>query len=325
MKKQIPAILLALGCVILGIQLLTANKRISALEEELATKTNGNAPAIPTIEASPDTLPLHKTATSEPGIQAMEDAEPPADSSVMENTLKNQQRIMNSMANMRENPTINKMIEASQRGTIGALYSDMLEYLNLNEDETKYFMDLLMFRQMEQVDFGMKLMSGQLSEEERKQMAVRLEEVNDEMLAQMETFLNNENDFEEFKFYEKTVGERMALSQMDQKLAEIEQPLSNDEYRELLDMMHSEKERYDWTTNLHDQHNSDISAERFSDENMQKHTDDIMALNELIFVQAANLLTPDQLEAFKASLQATTDMQLAQFQMVGQLLRDQKN
>lgn len=324
MKKPIAIILPVLGCIILGIALFRANQQIAALEQQLASTETGDSAVFPTAEPESDFQSLEQTAKIQPAVQAVTE-DSAVDPGLMENTLRNQQRIMNSMATMRENPTINKMIEASQRGTVGALYADMLDYLDLNEEETRYFMDLLMFRQMEQVDFGMKLMSGQLSQEEREQMAVRLNEVNDEMLAQMETFLNSENDFEEFRFYEKTIGERMALSQLDQKLAELEQPLSDDEYRELLDLMHRQKEDYDWSTTLHDQQSTDISAERFSDENMQKHTDDIMTLNENIFAQAANLLSPEQLEAFRASLQATTDMQLAQFQMVGQLLRDQKN
>lgn len=324
MKKQIPAIILALGSIILGFSLMKANQRIATLEDQLASRTIANDQKFQSLEKEPDFQPPEKTTQRESGVQTSEE-ESAVNPEVVNNTLKNQQRIMSSMANMRENPTINKMIEASQRGTIGALYSDMLEYLNLDAEETKYFMDLLMSRQMEQVDFGMKLMSGQLSEEDRKQMAEHLEVVNKDMLAQMETFLNNPNDYEEFQFYEKTIGERMALSQMDQKLADLEQPLSDDKYRELLNIMHSEKEDYTWSTDLHEQHNSDVSPERFSEENMQKHTDDIMQLNEAIIAQAARLLSPEQLEAFKTSLQATTDMQLAQFQMAGQLLRDQKN
>ena len=102
-----------------------------------------------------------------------------------------------------------------------------------------------MFRQMENVDFGMKLMLRQLSPEEKEQMGAHLKKVSDEMKEQMKTFLNSPEDYEEFLFYEKTINERMALSQMDQKLSEIEQPLSDNSYRQLLDMMHEERKGFD--------------------------------------------------------------------------------
>lgn len=325
MKKQLPTIALLVVCSILSIMLFNAHREINALQKQVNTTGHSTQPSISSageagnisefqsLENERSQAPTEPVPTNEANAAA-----------IVENTMKNQQRIMSSLANMRDNPTMNKVIEASQRGTMSALYSDLVEYLNLNPDEAKYFVDLLMFRQMENVDFGMKLMSGQLSPEEKQEMAAHLKEVNKEMKEQMKAFLNNPDDYDEFEYYEKTMNERMALSQLDQKLSAIEQPLTDESYRSLLDMMHNEREDFSWSTDLHDQEKSDISAERFSEENMQKHTEDINGLNEQIFEAAVNMLTPEQFEAFKASLQATTDMQLAQFQMAGQLLRGQE-
>ena len=63
----------------------------------------------------------------------------------------------------------------------------------------------------------------------------------------------------------------------------------------------------------------------FWKKNIRKHTEDIHALNNQIFAQAKIVLTPEPYQAFEVSLQATTDMQLAQFEMVGQLVGRQKN
>ncbi|MDF7798159.1 hypothetical protein P4C99_01695 [Pontiellaceae bacterium B1224] len=324
MKNRPAIIVLTLICTTLAILLFSANRKIATLKLELEASQkplvaeNEIASASSKITAEMELYPTigGDSAEFEPTNEV--------NAALVQNTLKNQQRVMSSIANMRDNPTMNKIIEASQRGTIGALYADLAEYLKLEPEELNYFMDLLMFRQMENVDFGMKLMSGQLSAEERQQMADHLQEVNEEMKEQMKAFLNNPTDYAEFEYYEKTMNERMALSQLDQKLTAIEQPLSDESYRSLLDMMHSEREDFDWSTDLHDQEKNDISADRFSEENMQKHTDDISALNEQIFDAAMNMLTPEQFEAFKASLQATTDIQLAQFEMAGQLLRGQE-
>lgn len=324
MIKRLSTIVMAIICAALAILLFNANRRIIVLEHKLEVslksmrmpEATASISKLPANELEPDEKKLVDSATADPTNEV--------NIAVVENTLKNQQRIMASIANMRENPTMNKMIEASQRGTMSALYDDLIEYLDLEPQETKYFMDLLMFRQMENVDFGMKLMSGQLSEEDRQQMADHLKKVSEEMKEEMKAFLNNPSDYEEFEYYEQTMNERMALSQLDQQLSSIEQPLSDDSYRNLLDMMHGERIGFDWSTDLHDEKKSDISPERFSKENMQKHTEDIGLLNKQIFNEAMKMLTPEQFEAFKTSLQATTDMQLAQFQMAGQLLRGQE-
>ena len=116
-----------------------------------------------------------------------------------------------SIAKMMENQTMNKVMEASQRGTISALYSDMIEYLDLNEEETEYFMDLLVYRQMKQVDMAMKIMSGQLSDEEKEALMKGVEEVQGIVTDEMKKFLNNDEDFAEFEYFEKTMSERMML------------------------------------------------------------------------------------------------------------------
>ena len=324
--KQLPAILFAIATLVLAGLLLNARKEITLLKVQLADEQTerGNteqrkaaAPAVKDKTAAPDAI---AAGTSAP----QKDPTNNVDTALVEQTMKNHQRVMSSIAKMRENPTMNKMIEASQRGTIGALYADMIEYLDLTPEETNYFMDLLMQRQMENVDFGMKLMSGQLTEEQKKELAEHLAQVSNEMKAQMKTFLNSETDYKEFEFYEKTIGERMALSQMDQQLSGSEQALSNDNYRELLGMMNEQRNDFNWSTDLYDQEKTDISPERFSKENMRKHTDDVHRLNKQIIERAAQMLTPEQLDAFRASITATTDMQLAQFEMAGQLLRGGK-
>ena len=63
----------------------------------------------------------------------------------------------------------------------------------------------------------------------------------------------------------------------------------------------------------------DLSAERFSKENVQNLADDMQQLNDLLISKAQELLTPEQLAVFIKSLKATTDMQLAQIEMAAQM------
>ncbi len=317
MKKQIPTILLGIVCVALAWGLYSSKNENASLKSELAgLKAAQGAPVA--LEPSSTTTPavVAQSTAEEIGIQPPEEA-------IATNAIETSgRRMMKSMAKMMDNPTMNKVMEASQRGAVGALYSDLMEYLDLNREETEYFMDLLMFRQMKNVELGMKMMAGELSDEEKKVLTDGIKEAGEIVKEGMETFLNNPEDFAEWEFYEKTMGERMMLSQVDQKLSAADATLSDEAYRELLGMMHEEKKNFQFTSNLHDDKNMDLSAERFSTENLQSFANDIERLNGIISQQAQGMLTPEQFSAFSESLEATTEMQQAQLEMAKQMFGD---
>ena len=154
MKKQIPAILLAIVCAILAIAYINATQTIKELRQAQAetatlssTKPEGSKET-DTIREDAPTSEVSETTTLQAAAEGVADAGEAG------------QRMMKNIAKMMDNPTMNKVMEASQRGTVGVMYADMIEYLNLNDEETKYFMDLLMYRQMKQVDMAMSMMGG---------------------------------------------------------------------------------------------------------------------------------------------------------------------
>jgi hypothetical protein len=314
MKKQIPVILLAIVCIALAIALVNSRKenaRIEKLSAESMAALKNPGVAEPATEIEAPVAAVKAEASVE---------NPPLEESVpAEEEESAGRRMMSSMAKMMENPTMNKVMEASQRGAIGALYADLIEYLGLNAEEQKYFMDLLMYRQMQQMDLGMKMVGGTLSEEEKQKMIEELKEADETTKSEMEKFLNSAEDFEEFEFYEKTMGERMMLSSMDQKLAGTDAALSDETYREVLDMMHEEKKNFDFSSDLHDEKNTDLSPERFSKDNLDSFSADMDKLNQQILAQAQDMLTAEQMKAFEEAIKTTSEMQKAQLEMAAQM------
>ena len=229
--------------------------------------------------------------------------------------------MMSNLSKMMENPTMNKVMESSQRGALNALYGDLIESFEFTGDEGDYFMDLLMSRQMKQLDFGMKMMGGKMSDEEKAKMGEELKEIGETVKTEMNKFLNDADDYAEFEFYEKTMGERMMLSQMTQKLDASDAALSDETYRELLGMMHDERKNYDFKSDLHDNENMDMSAERFSEESLQQFSDDMDELNRNVLGKAEGMLTAEQLSAFQESVQAIVEMQKSQMEMAANMFR----
>ena len=312
MKQQWPAIILAILCIVLALGLNRANKENVELAQQIAE-----------LMVDLERMSVTDTTTVDTTVAVVKSDSPAAAAEEVVSASDQEsdagRRMMSNMAKMMDNPTMNKVMVASQRGAIGALYTDLIDFLDLDAEETAYFMDLLMHRQMKNVDFGMKMMSGTMTDEEKKMMTEELETAGDTVKEEMEKFLNNPDDFAEWEFYEKTMGERMMLSQMDQQLSSSDAPLTDESYRELLNMMSEERENYDFSSDLNDDKNMDLSAERFSKDNIDAHANDIRTLNEQITTRAESILTPEQYTAFVKSLKSSTDMQIAQLEMVQQM------
>ncbi len=319
MKRQIPAVLLTIVCVALALGLKNANQKNAQLKEEIvqlqvATGKSRPAESSPTVKAASETPSGVANQVASIAFEA-EEVAPESE----EQPEANQRRMMRNMAKMmEENPTINKIVEASQRGVMGALYSDFIEYLDLDPKESKYFMDLLMYRQMTNVDMGMKLMSGTLTEEEKTALIEEVKLATETTKKEMEQFLNDTEDFDEWEFYEDTIGERMMLSQMDQMLGDAALP--EDTYREVLEIMHDERENFIWSTDLADDEKIDVSPERFSAENIQKHLGDMKTMGEQMDRRMQEILTTEQLEAWRQSGAAMMEMHSAQMQQARQML-----
>ena len=315
MIKQLPAVILACACAILAYLLHATREENKRLTRTLAEHRTSAETSKPRADTGPMTAAANPPAVADANAPAPR-INPEADEPTF---AESSRRMMSSMTKMMENPTMNKMMEASQRGAVGALYSDLIEYLKLNAEETEYFMNLLMYRQMKQMDLAMKVMSGNLSEEEKQRLTADMKEAEDLVKTEMESFLNSDSDYAEFEFYEHTMGERMMLSQMDGQLAGSDAALSDETYRALLGMMHDEREAFPFSSDLSDQENMNIGPERFSKENLDRFAQDNEELYRIIIGKAQSMLTPEQLKAFEEAINTTIEMQRAQLEMAAQL------
>ncbi len=322
MKKQLPSIILAVGAIGLAIALYSANQQIAQLEQQIATLPPICVAETQPVSAEPaELIEVVEAAQETPAVTAMQESAPESlPEPAVEKEESGARRMMKNLAKMLDNPAMNKMMEASQRGVIDAMYEDLVNDLNLTGEEKDYFMELLMFRQMTNVDASMKLMGGNLSEEERKGLEEQIKDAGELVKTEMKTFLNDEDDYKEFEFYEKTQGERMVLSQAEAVLDGTDDAFSDETYRGLLEMMHAEKENFDFNSDFQDETNMDMSPERFSRQNLDSFGNDMDRLTENIFSEAQGILTAEQFTAFKKAVAMTTDMQKTQMEMAAQML-----
>ena len=321
MKKYFLTLIFAAATAVLAFLLQQSNAQLRELQKQLSDVP----PSMNMPKAETDSQPQSASPPPQPEIISAITEEPTPPEPQPEDIEKaERRRVMGNMAKMMmENPTMNKVMEASQRGALSALYVDMIDYLNLTPDETKYFMDLLMHRQMKHVEMAMQMMGGSLSPEERNALMEELKSVGIEFESEMEKFLNNAEDFDEFRFYEKTMGERMMLSQVDAELAGTDHALSDDVYQEMLEIMHEERNNFSFTDDLGDQQKIDFSEDRFSQENIDRYMEETLRLGQLIDERLMQILTPEQMQAYHKSGKAMLDMHFAQLQQARQMFGEQ--
>ncbi len=233
-------------------------------------------------------------------------------------------RMMRNFSNMMENPGFNKIMVASQKATLEVMYEGLIDHLVLDEKEEKYFVDLLLSRQMKMVEHSMNLMSGDVTGEDRKKAQEEMKAYAEEIKGEVEYFLNDDADIAEWQFYEKTMEERMALTGVEQQLGQVGLPLEEGQSRQLIETMLAEKEAFDFSNDLHDNQSADTSAERFSQENIEAWSNDIEELDTIIAGRVEDILSPEQLDVFKRSQSQMRELKTSQMNMAAQMFAKKK-
>ena len=107
------------------------------------------------------------------------------------------------------------MIQAQQKATLDIMYRSLYDYLDLPQDQMEAFKELLVNKQMAQVDLGIEMLDGSMSYEGREELEQRIEALTAEADEQIKTLLGEE-EFEMYKAYEETQPERMQVNMFKQ-------------------------------------------------------------------------------------------------------------
>lgn len=105
---------------------------------------------------------------------------------------------------------------------------------------------------------------------------------------------------------------------LEQANAEI--TAANTALREALEKQ--KRENFDFSTDLHDNENMDMSPGRFSGEKLRQFAEDMERLNRGMIGRAESLLTAEQLAVFRESVEAIAQMQNSQLEMAGNMFRE---
>jgi hypothetical protein len=238
-------------------------------------------------------------SSSPAGVEALPSADDGVDPGGKQDDIEAEQRerMMRNIADNLAMPGMNKMIQQQQRVLMADKYRSLIKTLRLNPTEEEYLMDLLTARQMLQVDFGMKLMTGMLSEAERLELMKNLGSGMGELDKEIDWFFNSSSDSDYFRYYDKTEGERATVVSAGNAVNQAGHPFDDGVEAELVAILYDELTGYPFSVNLEE--NGEPVFSNYTDANIDTFIQELEQLRDPVFQQASSILDPDQLEIFE--------------------------
>lgn len=219
---------------------------------------------------------------------------------------------LRSMSEVLQTDAGRAMIKQGIEAGLPMIYGDFINSLGLNDEESKYFKELLTRRMLDQQQLGMKWV--QADEEGRASLAIEMEKLAEENSVKIDEFLQNEEDAVSFKRYEQQLPERRQMQGVRNALSD--EPLTPEVEERLVDTL------YQARLNSGEGSGSD-------EENWEKlaETGDFRVIEERwratdveIAKNIPDVLTPTQSEAFLGYWKTARTMQAAEYKMGMQMM-----
>jgi hypothetical protein len=232
---------------------------------------------------------------------------------------------MKGIAKMYSDPKMKEMLRSQQAMGVNLIYGGLAKDLALNKDEAREVMDILLDRQMEAAESSMKIFEKGQPDPEKMQEAGEQSAAAREVRNQELRETLGPGRYKKFEDYEKTIGERMALEQVEKQLAAGGTPLAAGQSQSLLEIMKQERLRTPPTTlnSANPDQTAQLAALR-SDTALDEWNKSQEAFNRRILDRARPLLNADQLTAFEAAQKQQLSMQQMGMRMGQQMMKKGK-
>ena len=230
------------------------------------------------------------------------------------------------IAKMMADPAMKKMMRQQQAAAMDMMYGPLFKEINLSTEDKEKFKELLLDRQMKAVEAGGAFMKLQGEDTDKTAAMNDLAAQQKEFDAQVKAVLGDER-YGQYKDYSETMAERMAVNQLSQQLASSPNPLSDDQSRQLLEIMKAEKKN---TTPVFGEPGADGSANManwqamLSEERMNEFFKQREEIDQRVLERSKAVLTPEQLTAFATHQANQLQMQRLGMSMAAKMFGTQK-
>lgn len=222
------------------------------------------------------------------------------------------------IAKMMKDPAMREVMREQQKAAIGVMYAGMFKELKLSPDEKEKLKGLLTDAQMRTLESAQGLFGGKADgaiEDTTKQIADAKKQTDD----QVEALLGKER-FVQYEDYQKNLGERMQLDQLQAQLTSENLPLQDQQMAHLLQAMKDEKLAN--PPAIPTDQTQLPKKEYFTAENLDKQMKWMDDYNRRVLDRAGKILSPEQLKQYQSFQDQQTSMQKLGLNMARQMFGD---
>jgi hypothetical protein len=216
---------------------------------------------------------------------------------------------MKGVAKMFTDPEMKKAMRGQQGMMVRMMYGDLAKELGLSSEDANQLMELLTERQMGLAAKSMEVMGGGNGDQANLEEAGKtINSARAEYDAQIKGLLGEEKT-KQLAQYERTIGDRMQMTQYQQTLTASGIPLEEKQRTGLLDIMR--EERLKTPPSPMDPGNKDAAAQfkvMQSPERVAEMMKSMQEFNNRVLTRAQSVLTPAQLNAFQSSQEQQVQM-----------------
>lgn len=327
--KNILIVILLVSAVALGALFISERNKVKTLGEQLTQAQS--ALAATEMQSKDKTEAAEKATLAEAKARILQDTLQQTAANVVEQSNQVAQlqaaaktnAPANPFAAMFKDPKMKEMIKTQQKLVMGPMieknYSDIFKQLNLAPDQTAALKDLLQNKMLVGADMGMAMMDGSLDADKRAELGKQVKIDSDAYDTQIKTLLGDDN-YKTFETYEKTVPDRMAISQFQDQLASSANPLTSDENQQLIQALNEERTGFKWTTDYNDKNppNGDFAA-MFTPDKLNTFAEEKERLDNQVLTRAKQILSSEQYASFQTYQTQQRDMQIAGLKMAAQM------
>ena len=231
---------------------------------------------------------------------------------------------MRAMVSMFKDPKMRDMIKTQQKAALGPMitkqYGDLIKQLNLSPEQAATFKDLVSKKMLAGADAGISMMDDSLSASDRADLAKQIKAQTDDVDVEIKQLLGD-NNYTAYETYQKTVQDRTTMSQFNDQMAGSSTTLTPDQQSQMVQALSDARNGFTWTSGLNQPNpgaDGDI-ASLLTDDNIAKFTAEREQFDTQFLTKAAQILTPEQLEAYKTFQSQQREMQLMGLKMAGQM------
>ncbi|MBX7158248.1 MAG: hypothetical protein K1X66_07675 [Verrucomicrobiae bacterium] len=208
----------------------------------------------------------------------------------------------NPLAQLMANPQMKEIMRAQQHMMVEKNYRDFIQHTTLSPEAKEKLMALIEKEQMQQFESVQQIFGGTNS---------RIRTKNDSVKNEIKELLG-EDQYTQFKNYQKTLSERMVVGGFVDQMASSDMPIQPYQKEQLTQILIDEYQ-HNRLNRMSDNQalNAMTKSQKTSDDYFTKQRE----LNERILARAQTILNPEQLKRYKAYQESILNLQEASMKM----------